>query len=104
LKPPRVSSAAREGDGGEILQIRPDDLHAGGQAVDMVRSGKMSPPPGRQSMPTISQFYGISIRMFYDDHEPPHIHARYNEFRARFDIETGAVDFRLCCRRMRCGS
>ena len=29
--------------------------------------------------------------MFYEDHPPPHIHARYNEFKARFDIATGAV-------------
>jgi hypothetical protein len=40
-------------------------------------------------MPTISLFYGISIQMFYDDHPPPHIHARYNEFKARYDIASG---------------
>lgn len=28
-------------------------------------------------MPVISQFYGISIRMFYNDHAPPHFHAVY---------------------------
>ena len=42
-------------------------------------------------MPRISYFYGISIQMFFDDHRPPHIHAKYNEFKARFDIETGAL-------------
>jgi hypothetical protein len=26
-------------------------------------------------MPTISQFYGITIRMYFDDHPPPHFHA-----------------------------
>lgn len=40
-------------------------------------------------MPTISLFYGISIQMFYDDHPPPHLHARYNEFKARYEISTG---------------
>ena len=30
-------------------------------------------------MPTISQFYGISIRMYYNDHFPPHFHAHYGE-------------------------
>lgn len=30
-------------------------------------------------MPTISRFYGIIIRMFYDDHAPPHFHAVYGE-------------------------
>ena len=28
-------------------------------------------------MPEISRFFGIVIRMFYDDHEPPHFHAVY---------------------------
>lgn len=39
-------------------------------------------------MPTISAFYGILIRMFYNDHPPPHFHARYGEFEATVDIET----------------
>lgn len=42
-------------------------------------------------MPRISYFYGISIQMFFDDHRPAHVHAKYNEFKARFDIATGAV-------------
>ena len=36
-------------------------------------------------MPTICTFYGIAIRMFYNDHEP-HFHARYGEFDAAIDI------------------
>ena len=28
-------------------------------------------------MPVISRFYGISIMMFYQDHHPPHFHAKY---------------------------
>ena len=28
-------------------------------------------------MPEISRFFGIVIRMFYDDHAPPHFHATY---------------------------
>jgi hypothetical protein len=28
-------------------------------------------------MPTVSIFYGISIRMYYREHEPPHFHAHY---------------------------
>jgi hypothetical protein len=31
-------------------------------------------------MPTISEFYGIIIRMFFTDHNPPHFHAIYGEF------------------------
>ena len=41
-------------------------------------------------MPTISQFYGILIRMFFSDHAPPHFHAVYGEFQATIDID------RLC--------
>ena len=39
-------------------------------------------------MPTISEFYGILIRMFFNDHPPPHFHARYGEFEATFAVET----------------
>ena len=28
-------------------------------------------------MPEISRFYGIVIKMFFDDHNPPHFHAQY---------------------------
>jgi hypothetical protein len=39
-------------------------------------------------MPTISIFYGIIIRMFFDGHIPSHFHAEYGEFKARISIET----------------
>lgn len=39
-------------------------------------------------MPTISTFYGILIRMFFNDHPPPHFHARYGEFEATVEIGT----------------
>jgi hypothetical protein len=39
-------------------------------------------------MPTISSFYGILIRMFFNDHAPPHFHARYGEFEATIDLGT----------------
>jgi hypothetical protein len=42
-------------------------------------------------MPTISTFYGILIRMFFNDHAPPHFHARYGEFEATIDIGTLAI-------------
>jgi hypothetical protein len=38
-------------------------------------------------MPTISAFYGILIRMFFNDHSPPHFHVEYGEFKAIVDIE-----------------
>jgi hypothetical protein len=30
-------------------------------------------------MPTISRFYGIVIFTNYNDHHPPHFHARYQD-------------------------
>jgi len=37
-------------------------------------------------MPEISRFFGIIIRMFYDEHNPPHFHADYRGSRAVFDF------------------
>jgi hypothetical protein len=39
-------------------------------------------------MPTISEFFGIVIRMYYDDHGPPHFHAYYGDQAALISIET----------------
>ena len=39
-------------------------------------------------MPTISEFFGILVRMYYDDHNPPHFHAYYGEHEALISIET----------------
>lgn len=37
-------------------------------------------------MPTISMFYGILIRMYYEDHNPLHFHAFYGNYKARFNL------------------
>lgn len=37
-------------------------------------------------MPVISTFFGIIIRMFFDDHEPPHFHVEYQGQMATFDF------------------
>ena len=42
-------------------------------------------------MPSISQFFGIVIRMFFNDHAPPHFHVQYNEFKAVVNIAHLAV-------------
>ncbi len=42
-------------------------------------------------MPEISRFYGIVIKMFFDDHEPPHFHVEYAEHQAVVNIETLAL-------------
>lgn len=42
-------------------------------------------------MPRISAFYGIIIAMYFEDHPPPHFHAKYGEHQAQVAIETGQV-------------
>lgn len=37
-------------------------------------------------MPTISEFFGILILMYYSDHAPPHFHARYGDYEALIQI------------------
>lgn len=39
-------------------------------------------------MPELCRFYGIIIRMYFMDHNPPHFHAEYQGARAEFDIRT----------------
>ena len=42
-------------------------------------------------MPEICGFYGIIITMFVNEHNPPHFHVRYMEYRALIDIENGTI-------------
>jgi len=39
-------------------------------------------------VPAISAFYGIIVRMFFNEHVPPHFHAEYAEFKIEIEIET----------------
>ena len=52
-------------------------------------------------MPEISRFFGIVIKMFYDDHNPPHFHAEYEGNLVLVDIRTlSAFSGRLSPRAM----
>ena len=44
-------------------------------------------------MPVISRFYGIVIRMYFQqaEHNPPHIHALYGDDMAEVDLKTGEI-------------
>jgi len=37
-------------------------------------------------MPEISRFFGIIIRMYFDDHSPPHLHAVYGNKEVKISI------------------
>ena len=42
-------------------------------------------------MPEISRFLGIVIAMYYNDHAPPHFHARYKGKEIRVNILSGEI-------------
>lgn len=42
-------------------------------------------------MPLISNFYGISILMFFQEHNPPHFHAKYGGEIGIFSIKSGIM-------------
>jgi len=42
-------------------------------------------------VPVISRFYGITIRMFYNDHAPPHFHAVHGEHELLVGIDPVVV-------------
>jgi hypothetical protein len=46
-------------------------------------------------MPTISRFYGIVVFINYNDHQPPHFHARYQDQEVTIEIQTGIVFGRM---------
>ena len=37
-------------------------------------------------MPEISRFLGIVIAMYYNDHQPPHFHAKYGDYRGAITV------------------
>ena len=45
-------------------------------------------------LPVIALFYGIIIMMYAGDneHNPPHFHAKYNEYRAAYDFEGNIIE------------
>jgi hypothetical protein len=42
-------------------------------------------------MPVVSRFFGIAIAFYWEDHLPPHFHAKYSGDEATVEIRTGNV-------------
>ncbi len=42
-------------------------------------------------MPEVSRFFGIIIKMFFNDHNPPHFHVEYGDYEALIDIHRLSV-------------
>jgi hypothetical protein len=52
-------------------------------------------------MPVVSRFLGIIIAMYWDDHAPPHFHAKYAEYEITVNIRTGVVEGKFPKRALR---
>jgi len=46
-------------------------------------------------MPEISRFYGILIKMYFNEHNPPHFHAEYQGYKAIITIQKGIVEGKM---------
>lgn len=55
----------------------------------------MSANGGLAVMPRISQFFGILIYMYYNDHMPPHFHAKWAEHEAIILISTSTGESKI---------
>ena len=42
-------------------------------------------------MPIVSVFLGLTVRMYFGDHPPPHIHASYQGFEALVRVDNGEI-------------
>jgi hypothetical protein len=43
-------------------------------------------------LPELSRFLGIIIFMNFNDHAPPHFHAKYGEYQIKVEIDTGLIE------------
>lgn len=42
-------------------------------------------------MPVISRFFGVIVAIYWNDHAPPHFHAKYSGDEGVIDIQTGKL-------------
>jgi len=54
-------------------------------------------------MPTLSMFFGIIIRMYYapKEHNPPHIHVYYQDFKGVININTCEMNGNIPTKQLR---
>ncbi len=53
------------------------------------------------SVPIISSFFGIIVRMYFDDHQPPHFHAEYQGQDATVDFDGAILEGEITSSRAR---
>jgi hypothetical protein len=52
-------------------------------------------------LPEICRFYGIIVFINYNDHSPPHFHARYQDQEVTIEIQTGLVRGKMSARALK---
>lgn len=52
-------------------------------------------------MPIITRFLGIIIAMYWDDHAPPHFHAKYGKYEITVNIHDGVIEGKFPKRALR---
>jgi hypothetical protein len=67
------------------------DLQPGIRLIEAEKGATIGDWSQLNSMPRVSEFYGIVIAMYFNDHPPPHFHAKYQEHEATFSIEALAM-------------
>jgi hypothetical protein len=71
-------------------------------AADAIRCVSTARQGTIVDVPTISRFFGIVIAMFFDDHGPPHFHARHAGGSAKIRIDpVEVIDSNLARRQLR---
>ena len=90
----RFFESVRIGPQGEIAWGK--DIDLGPDALCMRLTGKTPEhifPSLKKTewMPEISRFYGIVVKMYFDDHSPPNLHAQYSGYEALININTLAL-------------
>jgi ABC-type cobalamin/Fe3+-siderophores transport system ATPase subunit len=79
--------------GSNVIALPQEPRESGGWRDRASLAGTQTTVPTQAStrideMPAISRFSGITIAMYFDDHQPPHFHARSGEFSAKIRTDT----------------
>jgi hypothetical protein len=43
-------------------------------------------------MPEICRFYGIIVKMYFNEHNPPYFYAEYGEYKVIIDLENDVIN------------
>jgi type I restriction enzyme S subunit len=75
---------------GQLVPQDPNDEPASIllERIKAEKAALVTPIKKGKNMPEISRFLGIIIFMYFDEHNPPHFHVKYNEYNAVMEIQS----------------